>query len=143
MSLCYDAISRNVEGLGWDPFTVFSVTSATILPSCLIILLLQDRLGRKILAVFFLMLTGLFNFGQGSVLIFWKNVASLGAVVGILGRFSVNVAYNSGTQYAAELIPTQVRGQGLAVMHAIGYGATFFSPQILLLVNYRFIFSFA
>lgn len=32
----------------------------------------------------------------------------------IIGRFGVTVAYNSGAQYATELIPTCVRGQGVA-----------------------------
>ena len=135
LSLCYDAISRNIEGLGLDPFTVFTITSASILPSCITILIWQDKLGRKILAILFLLLTGLFNFIQGSVLVFCKKVVFIAAIVGLFGRFSVNIAYNSGTQYAAELIPTQVRGQGLAVMHAVGYAATFFSSQILYLVR--------
>lgn len=135
LSLCYDAISRNIEGLGLDPFLVFTITSASIFPSCLVILLLQDKIGRKVMAILFLLLTGLFNIMQGMTLVLWKDVAMIAAIVGLLGRFSVNVAYNSGTQYAAELIPTQVRGQGLAVMHAIGYGATFFSPHILYLVS--------
>ncbi|KAK6641253.1 hypothetical protein RUM44_012962 [Polyplax serrata] len=136
LSLCYDAIARNVEGLGLDPFTVFTITSCSILPSCFVILLLQDRNGRKILAISFLLLTGLFNFIQGGVIIFGTNITFSAAILGLFGRFSVNIAYNSGTQYAAELIPTQARGQGLALMHAIGYAATFFSPQILFLMNF-------
>jgi len=30
------------------------------------------------------------------------------AALGVIGRFGVGIAYNSGTQYAAELIPTEV-----------------------------------
>lgn len=44
---------------------------------------------------------------------------------------SINVAYNSGAQYAIELIPTQVRGQGVSAIHVSGYAASFFSTHIL------------
>lgn len=53
----------------------------------------------------------------------------------IIGRFGVTVAYNSGAQYATELIPTCVRGQGVAAVHVAGYALTFFSSYILYLVS--------
>lgn len=46
------------------------------------------------------------------------------------------MAYNSGAQYAVELVPTVVRGQGVSVIHVVGYAATFFGPQILYLSNF-------
>jgi len=49
----------------------------------------------------------------------------------VVGRFGVTVAYNSGAQYATELIPTCVRGQGVAAVHVAGYAFTFFSAYIL------------
>ena len=57
------------------------------------------------------------------------------AVLAVVGRFGVNVAYSSGAQYAAELIPTEVRGQGVSAIHMVGYAATFFSSYILYLVS--------
>ena len=57
------------------------------------------------------------------------------AALGVVGRFGVGIAYNSGTQYATELIPTEVRGQGVGLIHVAGYAATFFSPHILYLVG--------
>ena len=57
------------------------------------------------------------------------------AALAVVGRFGVNVAYSSGAQYAAELIPTEVRGQGVASIHMVGYAATFFSAHILYLVS--------
>lgn len=53
-----------------------------------------------------------------------------------VSRFGINVAYNSGAQYAVELIPTEVRGQGVSTIHVAGYIASFFSPQILYLNVY-------
>lgn len=134
LTLCYDAISRNIEGLGYSPFIMFTVTSATIFPSCVVILVLQDRVGRKAVAVGSLLLTGLFNMVQAVLITNGTDYLYAAAIVGICSRFFVNIAYNSGTQYAAELIPTQVRGQGLSTIHVVGYFAAFFSPHILFMV---------
>nr|CAD7463031.1 unnamed protein product [Timema tahoe] len=135
LTVCYDAISRNVNDVGYSPFVMFSVSSATILPSCLVILFLQDRVGRKGMASVSLLSTGLFTAASGIILACRKSNMLLTASLAIVGRFGVNIAYNSGAQYAAELIPTEVRGQGVAAIHVAGYAATFFSPYILYMVS--------
>jgi len=53
----------------------------------------------------------------------------------LLGRYAVVVAYNSGTQYAAELVPAQVQAGGVAAIHVAGYAASILSPQVLYLVQ--------
>lgn len=134
LTLCYDVISRHVNGLGLSPFVMFSASSATVLPSCLMVIALQDRVGRKALASASLLLTGLFAGAAGTVLASAdsdKEVGPVAAWLSIFGRLALNVAYNSGVQYSAELVPTEVRGQGVAAMHVVGYAATFFSPYIL------------
>ncbi|XP_063223093.1 organic cation transporter protein-like [Bacillus rossius redtenbacheri] len=134
LTVSYDAISRNVSGLGLSPFAVFSASSATILPSCALILALQDRAGRKALASSSLLATGLCVAAAGVLRASLPpdGTGPLAALVlSGVGRFCVNVAYNSGAQYAAELIPTAVRGQGVAAVHVAGYAASFFSPYIL------------
>lgn len=134
MTLCYDAISRNVSGLGYPPFIVFSLTSTTIFPACAIILATQDRLGRKALASSSLLISGIFTASAGLILASIEEPSPLLIVsLGIIARLSINVAYNSGAQYAVELIPTVARGQGVSVIHVMGYVASFFSPQILYL----------
>nr|CAD7605878.1 unnamed protein product [Timema genevievae] len=50
-------------------------------------------------------------------------VLLLATTSAVVSRFGVDMAYSGGAQYAAELIPSEVRGQGVA--------ATFFSSQIL------------
>lgn len=56
---------------------------------------------------------------------------ALVVALSVIGRFGVTVAYNSGAQYTTELIPTCVRGQGVAAVHVMGYAFTFFSSYIL------------
>nr|CAD7450870.1 unnamed protein product [Timema bartmani] len=138
LTLCFDAISRNVEGLNYSPFFMFSVTSVTKLPSSLVIVGLQDRVGRKAMASGALLLSGVFTVVSGLTLAILETGTDplLATTFAVVSRFGVNMAYSSGAQYAAELIPTEVRGQGVAVVHVAGYAATFFSSQILYLATY-------
>jgi hypothetical protein len=71
------------------------------------------------------------------MLLFFFAVPMVTAALAVVGRFGVNIAYSSGAQYAAELIPTEVRGQGVSAIHMVGYAATFFSSHILYLVSIR------
>lgn len=52
-----------------------------------------------------------------------------------MGRFSVNISYNIGLQYAAELLPTVVRAQGVAFIHIMGYVASLVAPFVVYLAN--------
>ena len=61
--------------------------------------------------------------------------AALTAGLAIVGRFCVNITFNIGLQYGAELIPTAVRAQGIAYVHIAGYVAAIISPYIVDLVN--------
>ncbi|XP_073837962.1 organic cation transporter-like protein [Musca autumnalis] len=137
ITLCYDAVSRNVQGLGISPFVMFSLSATTILPACLLLIALQDRIGRKAMASMSLLLSGIFISCTGALL-FRSSVenssdqnVTLVVILSVIGRFGVTVAYNSGAQYATELIPTCVRGQGVAAVHVMGYAFTFFSSYIL------------
>lgn len=53
----------------------------------------------------------------------------------IMGRFAVNISYNIGLQYAAELLPTVVRAQGVALIHIMGYVASIVAPFVVYLAN--------
>lgn len=50
-----------------------------------------------------------------------------------MGRFCVNISYNIGLQYAAELLPTVVRAQGVAFIHIMGYVASILAPFVVYL----------
>ncbi|CAH0562623.1 unnamed protein product [Brassicogethes aeneus] len=137
MTLCYDTISRNINGLGYSPFIIFSMSSSTILPSCLLITSIQDKIGRKALASGFLFISAICTSASGLVQsLTAKPGAPLILVLAILARLSINITYNSGAQYAVELIPTVVRGQGVSFVHVAGYAATFFSPHILYMAEF-------
>lgn len=74
ITLCYDAVSRNVQGLGISPFVMFSLSATSILPACLLLIALQDRIGRKAMASMSLLLSGIFISCTGIIL--FANVES-------------------------------------------------------------------
>lgn len=138
ITLCYDGISRNVEGLGISPFVMFTLSASAIFPACLVLLALQDRIGRKAMASSSLLMSGVFTAVTGVIIAYRaadETDPSLLVTLAVIGRFGVTVAYNSAAQYATELIPTCVRGHGIATVHVAGYAFTFFSAYILYLVS--------
>lgn len=97
LTLCYDAISRNVNGLGYSAFIVFTTTSSTILPACLFILAVQDKAGRKALASGSLLLSGIFTACSGVMQAFMQNPEpTMIVTLAVIARLGINVAYNSG-----------------------------------------------
>lgn len=53
----------------------------------------------------------------------------------IAARLGVNIAANIGFQYAAEMLPTVVRAQGVSLIHIIGYFAHIIGPYVVYLVS--------
>ncbi|XP_042855438.1 organic cation transporter protein-like [Penaeus japonicus] len=127
VSFAYDGHIRNVANLPLDVFVSFSVTSATELPADTFLVLTLDRWGRRWMAF-----GTLFCSGVLSVLTLAVTDKPLAiAILAVLGRFCVNISYNIGLQYAAELLPTVVRAQGVAAVHIMGYVASLLSPTIV------------
>lgn len=58
----------------------------------------------------------------------------------VLARLGVNVAANIGFQYAAEMLPTVVRAQGVSLIHIIGYFAHILGPYVIYLVSVNLLF---
>jgi len=126
-----------VEGLGISPFIMFSLNALTLPPSGYLQGLLQDRIGRKATAVSWMTITGLFAAAAGLVISQGSNRNIL-LLVGLTlaARFGVSIADGASSQFSAELIPTSVRGRGVAVVHVAGFAASFLSPYILHLGTY-------
>jgi hypothetical protein len=68
---------------------------------------------------------------------FLPKVRTMGIVMAIIARFFVNVSFNIGLQYAAELLPTVIRAQGVNAIHIMGYVASIISPFVASLVRDR------
>jgi hypothetical protein len=128
ISLVFDGHVRNVGSLGLDFFFTFTVAAATELPADTLLTLTLDKWGRRWLAFGTMVMSGVF-----SLLAVCVPVGVASATLAILGRFSVNISYNIGLQYAAELLPTVVRAQGVAFIHIMGYVASILAPFIVFL----------
>ncbi|KAG6454672.1 hypothetical protein O3G_MSEX008812 [Manduca sexta] len=126
IAMVFDGHVRNVASLGLDMFVTFTVATATEFPADLLLTLTLDILGRRWLAFGSMVLSGLFSLLATTVAI---GIPS--ASLAIVGRFAVNISFNIGMQYAAELFPTVVRAQGLALVHISGYVATILVPYIV------------
>lgn len=57
-------------------------------------------------------------------------------MMSISSRFALNMAANVGLQYAAELLPTPVRAQGVSMIHIFGILAHSIAPYIVDTVSF-------
>ncbi|KAG4075942.1 hypothetical protein HA402_003768 [Bradysia odoriphaga] len=126
ISLLFDGYVRNIESIGLDPFIGFGLAASTELPASTLVTLILDRWGRRWLGFGTMFLSGLC-----SVIAVFIPTGLATTIVIISGRFFVNFSFNIGMQYAAELLPTVVRGQGVSFIHLTGYIATIMSPIIV------------
>ncbi|XP_072757432.1 organic cation transporter protein-like [Anoplolepis gracilipes] len=128
ISLVFDGHVRNVNNLGLDVFMTFTIAAFTELPADTFLTLVLDRWGRRWLACGTMVISGIFSI--------WASVVSnnmYSATLAIVGRFWVNISYNIGLQYAAEVLPTVVRAQGVALIHIMGYVASILAPFVVYL----------
>ncbi|KAJ3629259.1 hypothetical protein MTP99_013661 [Tenebrio molitor] len=130
ISLVFDGHVRNVGSLGLDIFLTFTIASATEFPADTFLTMVLDVWGRRWLACGSMVLSGIFSLLATTVP---YGVPS--ASLAIMGRFAVNISYNIGLQYAAELLPTVVRAQGVALIHIMGYVASIVAPFVVYLAN--------
>ncbi|CAB3239232.1 unnamed protein product [Arctia plantaginis] len=129
-TLVFDGLVRSIGQLDFDFFVSFSVISFTEFPSVLIVGFIMDYMGRRWLCTVFMAISGLF-----CVLILFANGA-LTVIFAIIARFAVNMSYNASIQWGPELLPTSVRGSGVATIHICGFIVSFLSPYIVYLKNY-------
>ncbi|XP_016974844.1 organic cation transporter-like protein [Drosophila rhopaloa] len=138
ITLSYDVINRNMEGLGSSPFMLFSLTSSVYLPAGFLILLLQNKIGRKGMACGALIVGAIITAATGfliAVLDPKENAILLALMVG-LGRFGTTVSYDAEIQYAAEIIPTSVRGQAVSNIHVVGLASSSLAFYVIYLAQY-------
>ncbi|KAJ8706378.1 hypothetical protein PYW08_011004 [Mythimna loreyi] len=126
IAMVFDGHVRNVGSLGLDMFLTFTVATFTEFPADILLILILDIVGRRWLAFGTMVLSGVF-----SLLATAAPIGIGSASLAIIGRFAVNISFNIGMQYAAELLPTVVRAQGIALIHISGYVATILTPYIV------------
>ncbi|CAD1470171.1 unnamed protein product, partial [Heterotrigona itama] len=106
-------------------FVSFSIACATELPAGLLLTLLLDRWGRRLCGFLTLAMTFMLSIAE---LLLRSVTAKL--VMSVLSRFCLNMVANIALQYAAELLPTPVRSQGVSLIHIFGIVAHCLAPYI-------------
>ncbi|CAB0039883.1 unnamed protein product [Trichogramma brassicae] len=124
--LAFDGHVYSLKLLESSVFLSFSLACATELPAALLLTMVLDRWGRRFCGFVTMALTTAFTIAE--ILVesgTWKLVMS------IFARFTLNMAANVGLQYAAELLPTPVRAQGVGMIHIFGILAHSVAPYII------------
>lgn len=129
-TLVFDGLIRSIEQLDFDFFISFSVISFTEFPSVLIVGFIMDYMGRRWLCTVFNAISCLF-----CILIIFVS-GGLTVIFAIIARFAVNMSYSATLQWGPELLPTSVRGSGVATIHICGFIVSFLSPYIVYLKMY-------
>ncbi|XP_043519995.1 carcinine transporter-like isoform X2 [Frieseomelitta varia] len=106
-------------------FVSFSIACATELPAGLLLTLFLDRWGRRFCGFLTLAMTFMLSIAE---LLLRSVTAKL--VMSVLSRFCLNMVANIALQYAAELLPTPVRSQGVSLIHIFGIVAHCLAPYI-------------
>ncbi|KAM0735441.1 Carcinine transporter [Formica fusca] len=128
-SLTMIAFDGHVYSLKLIPssvFVSFSLACATELPAGLLLMLLLDRWGRRFCGFITLAMTCFFSFAE---LLLQSIAAKL--TMSVLSRFCLNMSANVGLQYAAELLPTPIRTQGVSLIHIFGIIAHSVAPYVV------------
>ncbi|XP_070168667.1 carcinine transporter isoform X2 [Polyergus mexicanus] len=126
----FDGHVWNMKLLDPDVFTSFSIAAMTELPAAILLALFLDRWGRRWMGFASMFLCGMFSF---IALVTPPGVLTV--TMAILARLGVNIAANIGFQYAAEMLPTVVRAQGVSLIHIIGYFAHIIGPYVIYLAD--------
>ncbi|XP_030372130.1 carcinine transporter [Scaptodrosophila lebanonensis] len=128
MSLLYDGHVRAGSVLDNNVLIIFTIACATEIPGNLLLILTLDRVGRRWSSFISTICSGIFSLIAAKL-----SSASSMIVAAIVGRFFANISYNIGLQWAAEVLPTVVRAQGVAFIHTLGFMAMMTSPPIIYL----------
>lgn len=126
VSVTFDGHVRNLSALPLNVFHTFAVAAATELPADVLLTFTLDVIGRRWMAFASMVFSGIF-----SLCATLMEEGFNSAMLAIMGRFWVNISYNIGLQYAAEVLPTVVRAQGVTFIHIMGYVASILSPFVV------------
>lgn len=123
--LVYDGHVRSILSMGSNVFLTFTIASLTEFPACLVPMFMLDIIGRKLLCLVSLLVCALGSFAASVLTISWQQLAAAAT-----SRFCATITFNVGLQWVAEMLPTVIRGQGVAFIHTMGFVATLLSPYI-------------
>ncbi|XP_026737249.1 carcinine transporter-like [Trichoplusia ni] len=129
-TIVFDGLVRSIGQLDFDFFASFSMVSFTEFPSMILVAFILDWMGRRWLTIIVMTISCIFCL----LSVFASGIQSV--IFAVIARFAVNMSYSAAMQWAAEILPTSVRGSGVSFVHICGCLATVVSPYIVFLKVY-------
>ena len=124
----FDGHVRNISNIEYSIYADYTIGAALELPACLLSIPAIDHVGRRWSSVLSLFLSGV------AMLVCAFSIDSTAAVVVIsmMGRFFVTISSNTVLQYRSEIMPTELRAQGVALSKCLSQFAKMFSSYVVL-----------
>lgn len=129
----FDALVRSIGSLGFDFFLSFTLISSSEFPALILLSIILDLIGRKWLSIVALCVCCTFTLISSFVSPGLPSVMCI-----VIARFAINMTCNISLQWAAEMLPTPVRGSGASMIHICSYVACIVSPFISYMKNFVF-----
>ncbi len=127
MSGLFDAHVRNIVNLNYSIYATFTFSALLEFPADMLTIWGLDWIGRRWSASLAFLLSGVFSLA--CVFAFDSSVVVV--AFSLMARFVITYGMNTGQQIIFELLPTELRGQGFAVVNFVGIAATMLSPLIV------------
>ncbi|KAJ2944015.1 hypothetical protein O0L34_g8342 [Tuta absoluta] len=124
--LIFDGLVRMSESLGSNFFVAFTLSSATEVPSVILVAFILDRWGRRKLTVIPIWICALL-----ALITVFVPAGTPKVIIVSATRFGINMAYSAVIQWVTEVLPTPVRASGSAMVHVSGFVATSLSPFVV------------
>lgn len=127
---CYHTNTQNASNLGTNVYESFTFSAAVEFPALFVILFGIDWLGRRWPIVFSSLIAGIAGI---IIIIIPPDSPNTYLSLALIQRVTLTVVYNVIMQYSAELLPTVLRGRGLAFLRFMGTLGLYLSPSIVYL----------
>merc|ERR1719491_457385 len=127
ISLEFDCTVRNITNLDFSIYVSFCISAALEFPADMLSIVGLELLGRRWSSALSMLGVGLSILPCAWLMDF--PVAQ--AVLAMVGRFFATYAMNTGFQFSVEVLPTTLRGQGMALVHLMSMVSQIASPQIV------------
>lgn len=127
ISMEFDCTVRNIKNLDFSIYVSFCVSVALELPADLLSIVGLEWLGRRWSSAI-----SMFAIGLTILPCAWlTDIPMAQAIFAMAGRFFATYAMNTGFQFSVEVLPTTLRGQGMAVVHLMSMVSLMASPFIV------------
>ncbi|GIX68620.1 carcinine transporter, partial [Caerostris extrusa] len=127
---CYHTNTQNASNLGTNVYDSFMYSSLVEIPALFVILFGIDWLGRRWPVAFSSFAAGIAGL---VILIIPRDAIKTYLGLALIQRVTITIVYNVIMQYSAELLPTVLRGRGLAFLRLMGTLGLYISPSIVYL----------